>query len=303
MQTRNNSSLLDLRNLSFEDCQQIFSLASKFKKHPFENKYQGRSAALLFFEPSTRTRMSFEMAAVQLGLHPLILSGKQSTSLEKGESLEDTILNVASMGPSVVIVRAGENLDLPGVAAQLKMPVINAGWSVAGHPTQALLDVYTLMEKGCKMDGLKVLIVGDIRHSRVAASHVELSKVLNYQLAWCGPTHFLPSNSSSVNIFDNFDQALQWCDVVMCLRVQTERHDSAIENDLNAQGYRQDYGLTVERLSRLRAGQWVLHPGPINQGVELDREVLRDRRSLVLEQVQSGVFVRQALLARSQGFT
>lgn len=242
------------------------------------------------------------MAAVQLGLHPMILSGKQSTSLEKGESLEDTILNVASMGPAVMIIRAGDNLDLPGVAAQLKMPVINAGWSAAGHPTQALLDVYTLQEKGCELSGLKVLIVGDIRHSRVAASHLELSKVLNYQLAWCGPTHFLPDNTDGVKIFENFDQALQWCDVVMCLRVQTERHEISLERDLSAQAYRQKYGLTAERLSRLKPEQWVMHPGPINQGVELDREVLKDRRSLVLEQVQSGVFVRQALLARSQGF-
>jgi aspartate carbamoyltransferase catalytic subunit len=281
--------------MSNSDVNILFSHALNFRENKIDLKYQGRTAAFLFFEASTRTRMSFEAAAVQLGLHPLILSGKTSSSLEKGETLEDTILNIASMSPSVLIIRSGEALNLNLVNKILNIPILNAGWGCHGHPTQALLDIYTLSQKMNTLKGVKILIVGDVLHSRVAASHQELSKILGYELAWCGPESFMPKDTENKK-FNSLEEGLAWGDVVMCLRLQAERHSEVYQFE----NYRKDFGLTKNRLSNLKSEQWILHPGPINHGVELDSIVLNDSRSLVLEQVSYGVSLRQALLDITQ---
>lgn len=266
-------------------------MADRLSKKSLPSDKRGLTGALLFFEASTRTRMSFETACVRLGIHPLLLEGVAGTSLEKGETLEDTVLNVAAMKPEFLIIRCGEELDLEKMCRQVNMPVINAGWGKKGHPTQALLDAYTIRRHLGSLAGQKVLIVGDVKHSRVAASHFELAQKLDYELAICGPRHFLPEKSS-VKIFEDLQEGLRWATVAMALRVQLERH----EEKFSLQSYRDQFGFTRDNLRALSNKALIMHPGPINQGTELDTETLADPRSVILDQVHNGVLLRQAIL-------
>jgi len=289
-------SMIDLKSFSSAQIEEIFALAKYLKNSPQADILRaGKTVALMFFEPSTRTRLSFETAAHRFGLNPIIFEAGGKTSLEKGETLEDSILNVAAMGPSALVIRCGDDVDLWQLAKKIQMPIINAGWGVKGHPTQALLDLFTLQQKWQNLRGKKLVIVGDVRHSRVAASHVELAKLCGVELAFCGPKEFMPiAASGSVKIFSELSAALSWADAVMTLRVQFERHAGDIK--LSKEDYRSQFGLTAMALKNLQASGFILHPGPINHGLEMDTEVLSDPRSLVLEQVSSGVFVREALL-------
>ena len=292
MSSRKSFSLIDLNSLDKEKVNILFSSADQLALNPLlPSKGFGKTGALLFFEASTRTRMSFETACARLGVYPILLNGRAGSSLEKGEALEDTILNVAAMKPSFLIVRSGDELDLEGVAEKISYPIINAGWGKKGHPTQALLDAYTIRKHLGSPQGQKVLIVGDVHHSRVARSHIELSKILGYELAFCGPAEFLPV-ADEVRTFQNLSEGLQWATVAMALRVQLERHSAKY---LMAD-YREQYGFTVENLKPLSRKALILHPGPINQGTEMDSEVLQDSRCQVLDQVSNGVLIRQALL-------
>ncbi|MDG0816730.1 aspartate carbamoyltransferase catalytic subunit [Bdellovibrio svalbardensis] len=292
MSSRKTNSLIDLISLEKEKISTLFSFADLISENKlsFEKGF-GKTGALLFFEASTRTRMSFETACARLGVYPLLLDGKAGTSLEKGETLEDTVLNVAAMKPSFLVVRSGDDLDLRDVARKLSMPVVNAGWGKVGHPTQALLDAYTIRKHLGTCEGQRVLIVGDVRHSRVAASHFELATKLGYEVALCGPKDFLPS-TPTVKVFSSLKEGLEWASVAMALRVQLERH--AIEYSLA--DYREQFGFTKKNLQSLSAQALIMHPGPINQGTELDSDILQDPRCQVLDQVSNGVFVRQALL-------
>lgn len=294
MSSRRNLSLIDLNSLDKEKVNILFSSADQLALNPLlPSKGFGKTGALLFFEASTRTRMSFETACARLGVYPILLNGRSGSSLEKGEALEDTILNVSAMKPSFVIVRSGDELDLEGVAEKISCPILNAGWGKKGHPTQALLDAYTIRKHLGSAQGQKVLIVGDVRHSRVARSHIELSKIIGYELAFCGPAEFLPV-TEEVRTFQNLQEGLQWATVAMALRVQIERHSAKY---LMAD-YREQYGFTVENLKPLSRKALILHPGPINQGTEMDSEVLQDSRCQVLDQVSNGVLIRQALLLK-----
>jgi len=286
-------SLIDLKSLEKEKINSLFSLADQFALKPAPAKGFGKTGALLFFEASTRTRMSFETASARLGVYPLRLDGKSGTSLEKGETFEDTVLNVAAMKPSCMVIRCGDDLDLQDLQKKISMPLLNAGWGKRGHPTQALLDAYTIRKHLRQCEGQKLLIVGDIRHSRVASSHFELAKTLGYEVALCGPKEFLPSeNSPSQKIFTNLQEGLRWATAAMALRVQLERHDTRY----SLADYREHFGFTKKNLQALSAQAVIMHPGPINQGTELDSEVLQDPRCQVLDQVSNGVLVRQALL-------
>jgi len=293
MSSRNNKSILDLLSLEKNKIDSLFSTADKIAKGELslDSKGFGKTGALLFFEASTRTRMSFETACARLGIHPLLLDGKSGTSLEKGETLEDTVLNVDAMKPEFLVIRCGDDLDLKSLSQKVQSPILNAGWGKKGHPTQALLDAYTIRRNLGSCDGKKVLIVGDIRHSRVAASHFELSQKLGYEVALCGPQDFLPENPP-VRVFSRLAEGLAWADAAMALRVQLERH--AVKYSL--QDYRDQYGFTVKNLKHLSSHALIMHPGPINQGTELDSEVLQDSRSRILEQVSNGVLIRQSLI-------
>ncbi|WP_374078154.1 aspartate carbamoyltransferase catalytic subunit [Bdellovibrio bacteriovorus] len=292
MSSRNNKSILDLLSLEKTKIDSLFSVADKLSANesiPFEGF--GKTGALLFFEASTRTRMSFETACARLGIYPLLLDGKSGTSLEKGETLEDTVLNVDAMKPSFLVIRCGDDLDLKALSEKVQSPILNAGWGKKGHPTQALLDAYTIRKHLGSCEKQKVLIVGDVRHSRVASSHFELAKKLNYEVALCGPKEFLPETGGH-KVFSSLKEGLEWATVAMALRVQLERHSS----QYSLADYRDQYGFTVKNLKNLSAKALIMHPGPINQGTELDSEVLQDPRCQVLDQVSNGVLIRQSLI-------
>lgn len=279
--------------MSREKIQILFSRAQSLQQKPESQDYRGQTAALLFFEPSTRTRFSFESACYRSGLGPLVLDSSDGTSLEKGESFEDTILNIAAMGPSVIVSRAPNELDLFKISKQVNVPIINAGWGIKGHPTQALLDSFTLWQEFKDLVGFKILFVGDIRHSRVVSSHFELLETLGAEVGLSGPEDFLVDRPG-VNLFKRLDEGLEWCDAVMCLRVQFERHNS--KDGFSKEDYTLDFGLNRRRLSHLRPNAVIMHPGPINFGIEMDADVMNDSRHRVFRQVANGVLVREALI-------
>lgn len=297
------SSLITLNNFEKTKVDILFSEALKLKKNfnehsltsgVYHSGYLG-TAALLFFEPSTRTRFSFEMACSRAGYHPLILDGGIGTSIEKGETIEDTIFNIQAMRPSFFVIRCNDLVDLNDLNIELNTPVINAGWGKQGHPTQALLDALTIYEKYKSLENKNILFVGDIKHSRVVSSHIELSKKLNYNLGFCAPEEFLSESSlQSGQIFKKLQDALEWADVVIALRVQKERHDN--ENLFLLEDYREDFGLNTISLKKLKTDALIMHPGPVNYGVEIEQDVLKDARCMILKQVENGVFLREALI-------
>lgn len=289
-------SVIDLKSATPREIYSLFELASKLKSDftTYKAIPQKGLAALLFFEPSTRTRFSFEAACVRSGVYPLVLSGAAGTSLEKDETLEDTILNIEAMRPLFFVIRAPDELDLRGIAQKIKTPIINAGWGMQGHPTQALLDSLTVYEKFNVIEGKKILFVGDIKHSRVVSSHLELSKILGYKIGYSCPASFLPPQiERDVMYFSQLKEGLQWADAVVALRVQKERHGST---KFSVEDYRTKFGLNNSALQFLNNDSLIMHPGPINYGIELEKEVLEDPRSQILKLVENGVFVREALI-------
>lgn len=297
MLSRTSHSFIDFKAVSCEKINKLFSVAEQISSNNLPSlnfsrfNNTGKTGALLFFEASTRTRMSFETAVARLGIYPLRLDGSSGSSLEKGETLEDTVLNVAAMNPSFLVIRSGDSLNLHELSKKVSMPILNAGWGKVGHPTQALLDAYTIRKNLGTCEGQRLLIVGDVRHSRVAFSHFELAEKLGYEIALCGPPEFLPKNYSG-KIFKSIREGLGWATVAMALRVQLERH--SVKHSLSE--YREQFGLTKDNLSELSSKALIMHPGPINQGTELDSDVLLDSRCKVLDQVSNGVLIRQALI-------
>ncbi len=280
--------------------------------------YQGERAALLFFEPSTRTRFSFESACYKLGMGPLVLSGEEGTSLEKGERGDDTVLNIAAMDPKLLIIRCSDDLDLSKLQQQVNLPVINAGWGKKGHPTQAMLDALTMFQNWKTFKGKKVLFVGDILHSRVVSSHIELLPKLEVQMAFSGPRELQRKGLVNQLYFENLDQGLKWADAVIMLRHQFERHSADVDRDssvLSVQknnyekkesdfaNYNLKYGLNPNRLNEMKSDILIMHPGPVNHGLELTAEVFQDPRCQVFEQVRNGVLVREYLIRYVLGET
>lgn len=294
------SSLINLKNFPKKSIESLFSDSLKLKENlhthqltsgVYHSGYRG-TAALLFFEPSTRTRFSFEAACSRAGYHPLILDGGIGTSIEKGETIEDTIYNIQALRPMFFVIRCNDLVNLAEIESRLEAPVINAGWGKQGHPTQALLDTLTMFESWKSLQNKNILFVGDIKHSRVVSSHLELGKVLGYNIAYCAPTEFLPNEDQKT--FTKLNEALEWADAVIALRVQKERHDN--ENLFLLEDYRDAFGLNSERLKKLKPEGLLMHPGPINYGVEVELEVLNDSRCSILRQVENGVFLREALI-------
>lgn len=256
------------------------------------------SVVNLILEPSTRTRCAFEIAEERLGVEHVSLRWGEALSLAKGETLLDTIRTLAAMGVNVVVIRHPE----VGVPAQIaasvaEVHVVNAGDGAGEHPTQGLIDLLSLRRRWASLDGRRVLIVGDIAHSRVARSNYHGLLALGARVVLCGPKALLPPAEEwpLATLTADLDEALQDCDAVMALRIQHERlAASEVVPDLDA--YRQLYGLTSERMSRVPAEVPVLHPGPLNRDVEIDGMVADGERSLVWEQVRGGVAVRMAVL-------
>ncbi len=293
-------SLIQIKDLTPAQIKSVFSLARDFKNHTYQVSERPQVVALVFFEASTRTRMSFEMAALRTGRKTILFDTGKGTSLEKGESFVDTMMNIASMGPDLLVVRAPDELDLLKVSQKISIPILNAGWGKKEHPTQALLDMITLLGKRAgDLKQERLLFVGDVKHSRVVGSHIQLSQILNYEIGFCGPSEFMPQSDeassnqySKIKYFNKLEEGLNWATSLMLLRVQKERHAASF----NLEDYMQNYSLDAERLKRLKKDQWILHPGPVNQGVEMSEVAYSDERSLILEQVSNGVAVRAALL-------
>ena len=286
--------LLSIDSLSDDQVATILDRAD----HWFAENRAGRSADQLkgklvfnlFYETSTRTAMSFAAATHRLGASPVFLPVEQS-SIKKGETFEDTARTLNAMRPDAVVIRHRENGAPAAVALIMDCPVINAGDGTNEHPTQALLDAATIRRHFGRVDGLRVAICGDIRHSRVARSNAKLLPRLGAEVRLAGPQAFMPDGVPALSV----DEAIAGADVVMMLRVQRER----LEEDLNdAPGeYLDRYGLTAERLSRAAPNAAVMHPGPMNRGIEIESAVADDpERSLITLQVEMGVAVRMACL-------
>lgn len=292
--------LLGIKYLSKSDIELLFNTADQFKEvinRPIKKVPSLRdiTVANLFFENSTRTRLSFELAEKRLSADVINFSAA-SSSVKKGETLVDTVNNILSMKVDMVVMRHPN----PGAAVFLSQNVdstiINAGDGAHEHPTQALLDAYSIREKYGDVTGKKIVIVGDILHSRVALSNIFCLKKLGAEVMVCGPETLLPKyiNSLGVHSTTNLHEALNWCDIANMLRVQHERQE--IKYFPSIREYTLQYGLTMDILNQLDKPITVMHPGPINRGVEITSEVADSDQSIILNQVENGVAIRMAVL-------
>jgi aspartate carbamoyltransferase catalytic subunit len=292
--------LLGLEGVSKEDLTLILDTADGFyevlqreiKQVP---TLRGKTVVNLFYESSTRTRLSFELAEKRLSANPLNFT-PSSSSVSKGETLKDTIQNIEAMKIDMVVVRhaaAGVPLFLTKCTDAV---IVNAGDGFHEHPTQALLDIMTIRRTLKKLEGLKVAIIGDILHSRVARSNAWAMTTMGMNVTLCGPPTLLPQHPESlpVPVTDNINKALDGADVVMLLRLQLERQSSGLFPSIRE--YRERYGLDLDRLKTLKKDVVIMHPGPINRGIELASNVADSDRSVVLDQVTNGVAVRMAAL-------
>jgi aspartate carbamoyltransferase catalytic subunit len=262
---------------------------------------RGKMIVNLFYEASTRTRTSFEIAAKRLSADAVSITASGS-SVSKGESLVDTLNTLAAMRPDAIVMRHAASGAPHFLARHLAIPIVNAGDGTHEHPTQALLDALTILDRRPALEGLRVAIIGDIAHSRVARSNVYLLSKYGADIVLCGPASLLPMElkqlAPGVTLTTDMDEAIRDADVIMMLRVQLERqHESAFP----AGEYFQFYGLRLEHLALARPHVIVMHPGPINRGRELSSDVADSQRSVILNQVENGIAVRMAVLERIIG--
>jgi aspartate carbamoyltransferase catalytic subunit len=292
--------LLGIQNLAIEEIDLILDTAASMKEIASRDikkvpTLRGKTIINLFYEPSTRTRTSFEIAGKWMSADVINIS-TGSSSVTKGESLKDTGLTLQAMHPDVVVIRhpaAGAPQILAGL---LKASVINAGDGAHEHPTQALLDLFTIRERRGTLQGLKVAIVGDIVHSRVARSNLFAMQKMGMQVRVCGPATMLPRylDRLGVEVFTRIEPAMADADVIMMLRIQLERQGAGLFPTLRE--YSKFFGLNLDRLKAAKQDVLIMHPGPINRGVEIAPEVADSPYSLILNQVENGVAIRMALL-------
>ncbi|MBI4929572.1 MAG: aspartate carbamoyltransferase catalytic subunit [Bacteroidetes bacterium] len=292
--------LLGAKDLTASDIELIFKTADNFKdviNRPIKKVPSLRDITIanLFFESSTRTRVSFELAEKRLSADVINFSSSGS-SVKKGETLIDTVNNILAMKVDMVVMRH----PAPGAAhflsKNVKAKIVNAGDGTHEHPTQALLDAYSIRQKLGKVKGKKVVIVGDILHSRVALSNIFCLKKLGAEVMVCGPTTLVPKyiHSLGVKVENNLRKALEWCDVANMLRIQLERQD--IKYFPTLREYTMQFGLNRALLDSLKKEITIMHPGPINRGVEITSDVADSKQSIILEQVENGVAIRMAVL-------
>ena len=296
------AGLLGIEDLSRTEIEWILRRGKEFQQQQAPGKkmdhLRGRMVVLLFFESSTRTRTSFEIAAKRLGADSVSISVAAS-SVSKGESLVDTLNTLAAMKPDAIVMRHAASGAPHFLARHLPIPIINAGDGTHEHPTQALLDAMTILDHRESLEGLKVAIIGDIAHSRVARSNVHLLSKFGAEVVLCGPPTLLPNElgrlASGVKLTYRMNDAIRDADVIMMLRVQLERQ---FETTFPAGEYFGFYGLRQEHVELAKPDVIVMHPGPINRGRELSSEVADSQQSVILNQVENGVFVRMAVLER-----
>ncbi len=292
--------LLTTEGLERETLENLISDADEFaevltRPIPKVPALRGKTVATMFFEPSTRTRMSFEKAAKALSADTMSFSPGTS-SLSKGESLKDTALTVHAMGVDLMVVRHGATGTPWRLTEWLDIPIVNGGDGAHQHPTQALLDCLTIKQRFGSLDGLDIAIVGDIKHSRVARSDMFAMATLGANVTLVAPPTLLPVDTTGwpAETTTDLDAVMEAMDVVYLLRVQTERGGGSVFPSLPE--YTKRYGMTSERFARLKPDAIVLHPGPMNRGVEIGHDVADDERALVLQQVTNGVAARMAVL-------
>ncbi|MDP8990199.1 MAG: aspartate carbamoyltransferase catalytic subunit [Acidobacteriota bacterium] len=298
--------LLGIEDLTRDEVQAILDRARHFQVGPGQrfrkfDLLKGRMVVNLFFENSTRTRTSFELAAKGLGADAVSITA-QASSVAKGESLVDTLNTLGAMRPDAIIMRHSASGAPHFLQRHLGIPIINAGDGTHEHPTQALLDARTILDRGKQLEGLRVAIIGDIAHSRVARSNVFLLAKYGAHIVLCGPASLLPPElkqlAPGVTLTTDMDEAIRNADVIMMLRVQLERqHEAAFP----AGEYFPFYGLRLEHLKLAKPDAIVMHPGPINRGREISSEVADSQRSAILNQVENGISVRMAVLERVLG--
>ncbi|MER3499617.1 MAG: aspartate carbamoyltransferase [Chitinophagaceae bacterium] len=293
--------LLGIKDLTSADISLILETATQFKEvlqRPIKKVPSLRDVTIvnLFYENSTRTRISFELAEKRLSADTINFSASGS-SVSKGETLLDTVNNILSMKVDMVVMRHSASGAPHFLAKHIPAAIINAGDGINEHPTQALLDAFSIIEKTGGLQGKKIAIIGDIMHSRVAQSNIYLLKKMGAEVTVCGPPTLIPKYiSDALNIRVSFDlrSTLEWCDVANVLRIQLERQNQVLFSSLRE--YNLVYGIKKKMLDELKKEIVIMHPGPINRGVELDSDVADSRQSIILQQVENGVAVRMAVL-------
>ncbi|MBV9677620.1 MAG: aspartate carbamoyltransferase catalytic subunit [Acidobacteriaceae bacterium] len=295
--------LLDIESLTRSDIEVILERSKEFQPPRGEtfrrlDILRGRTVVNLFFESSTRTRTSFEIAAKRLGADVLSITAAGS-SISKGESLVDTLNTLGAMRPDAIVMRHSASGAPHFLSRYLPVPIVNAGDGTHEHPTQALLDALTITDRRGRLEGLRVAIIGDIAHSRVARSNVFLLSKFGVQVVLCGPASLLPREMAKiapgVELTGDMVEAIRDADVIMMLRVQLERQYEAA---FPANEYFQFFGLRLEHMEQAKPDVMVMHPGPINRGREISSEVADSQRSAILNQVENGIAVRMAVLER-----
>lgn len=289
--------LLGLKGVPADEITAIMNRAAFWEQYPAKvtSSLQGKFVANMFFENSTRTRFSFEVAQKRLGAQVLNFSAAVS-SVQKGESIYDTVRTLESMGIDAGIVRLKPQGVLQELASKVKIPLINAGDGNNEHPTQALLDFYTMRKHFGEIKGLTVSVIGDIKHSRVARSNLWGLKALGANVRFCAPINMQAPELAEHVPYVSMEEALQ-ADVVMMLRVQLERHEDGLFG--SAAEYREQYGLTVERAARMPSHAIIMHPAPVNRNVEIDDELVECERSKIFTQIGNGVPIRMAVIERA----
>jgi aspartate carbamoyltransferase catalytic subunit len=290
-------SLLGLKGVSRQEIEAILDRAAYWENFPVKvtGELAGKFVANMFFENSTRTRFSFEVAEKRLGAEVLNFSAAVS-SVQKGESIYDTVRTLESMGIDAGVIRLKPVGVLEELAQKIRIPLINAGDGNNEHPTQALLDMYTMRKHFGEIKGLHVAIIGDILHSRVARSNLWGLRTMGAKVSFCAPPNMTAPDLDGLVEYVSMEEALQ-ADVIMMLRIQLERHDTGLIK--SAEDYREHYGLTVDRVKRIKPHAIIMHPAPVNRNVEIDDEVVEHEQSRIFTQISHGVPIRMAVIERA----
>ncbi|RLQ95931.1 aspartate carbamoyltransferase catalytic subunit [Falsibacillus albus] len=288
--------LLSMEELDKDEIISILHEANRFSLGETWEPKDRKFVSNLFFEPSTRTKCSFEMAERKLGLDVIPFEASASSIL-KGETLYDTIKTLESIGVDAVVIRHDQDHFYEELVGKIDIPVLNGGDGCGQHPTQSLLDLLTIQQEFGTFHGLKVAIAGDILHSRVARSNALVLKKLGAEVVFSGPTEWFDQEYLNSGKVCSMDEAVESCDVLMLLRIQHERHGAT--SHLSPNEYHQQYGLTLQRERRMKKNSIIMHPAPVNRGVEIDSDLVECGRSRIFKQMKNGVFVRMAVLKRA----
>lgn len=283
-------NLLNLEQMRLDEILDIIKLAQEFENETYKKDYQGsKTIANLFFEPSTRTHYSFEMAELKLGCKTINFE-ESNSSTQKGETLYDTLKTFESIGVDALVVRHTQEEYYNKLLGKINIPIINGGDGKSNHPSQTLLDLYTIYKEYGKFEGLKVCIVGDIKYSRVAHSNIAVMERLGMEVITSGPKEYCEEKYQ----YTDLDTAVKTCDIIMLLRVQNERHDNLL--GISEKEYNEKYGMNIKRVNQMIENSIIMHPAPFNRNVELTDEVVECDKSRIFAQMKNGVYTRMAIL-------